>query len=297
MLKKNKIFLIVVLSLLISINLVGSGDLDIKSIFPEINGMKMKGTPEVYTPDNLYEYINGAADVFLSYDFQELASLTYEDKANHSLTIDIYRHSNNNNGFGIYSQEKPAKGEFLEIGSQGYYEQGILNFLSGKYYIKMSAYDLGENDKDIMMAAAKDLAGKFKGKKGFPQTLTFFSRKDMVPNSQRYVAVDFLGHSFLHSAFVVDYNVANKKYKVFIIEAGDAGSAKAILDKYTSFAKSKGSVVNEKMGYISFMDPYYRSKGSINLKLKGKYLWGTFGDDEQVHIFMKEIDKNVPTLK
>ena len=40
--------------------------------FPEIPGWKQSGEIQTFTPKTLYEYINGAADLYLSYDFEEL---------------------------------------------------------------------------------------------------------------------------------------------------------------------------------------------------------------------------------
>lgn len=275
-------------------NGLGPGGIDMETLFPQIEGMKKKGSPDIYTPDNLYEYINGAADLFLSYDFQRLAALTYEDEQNHSLTIDIYRHSSENNGFGIYSAEKPQQGDFLAIGAEGYYEQGVLNFFNGRFYVKMSGFDLGAKDNIIMTAAAKEIAARLGGKVELPIPVACFPKKGLIKHSVKYIAVDFLGHSFLHSAFAAEYKDGGGEFKVFIIEAADAKGAAGILENYLAFARGKGSQVSQAKGYHSFLDPYYRSSGKMNMKVKGKYAWGLFGDDEaRAAYFMKEIEDNL----
>lgn len=272
------------------------GEMDMTKLFPEISGMK-KGKPEMYTPDNLYEYINGAAEVFLSYDFQQLAALTYEDQQKHSLTIDIYRHSNATNGFGIYSQEKPVKGDFLRIGAQAYYEKGVLNFLKGSYYIKMSGFDLGDNDKAIMTDAAKKIARRLSGPVHFPLPVTCFPGNGKMKDSEKYIARNFLGHSFLHSAFIADYEAKGEKFQIFIIEAGDTKEAKKIMDDYFKFAKGKSSEVSIHRTFFRFMDPYYRSSGKMNIKAKGKYVFGLFGDNmKNVYYYMEQVERNLGKL-
>ena len=101
------------------------------SLFPEMPGWKKPDAIQVFIPDNLYDYINGAADLYLTYDFKELQVAEYvrDDKA--SVIIEIYRHGSPTNAFGIYSQERLTNADFLDIGSQGYYEEKVLNFLSG----------------------------------------------------------------------------------------------------------------------------------------------------------------------
>ena len=48
--------------------------------FPEIAGWKQSGEVETFIPKNLYEYINGAADLYLMYDFEELKVEEYKNE-------------------------------------------------------------------------------------------------------------------------------------------------------------------------------------------------------------------------
>ena len=266
--------------------------------FPEMDGWSKKGAPGFYNPDNLYEYINGAAEVFLSYDFRNLASLTYENKAKHSLTIDIYQHGNPNNGYGIYSQEMPREGSFLSIGAQGYYEQGILNFFKGKYYVKISSFDLGDNDEAVLKTFAKAVEDKIQGTTDFPNALRCFPEKNAVKGSRKYISSNFLGHSFLHSAFVGDYQVGDKKLQLFVIETEAPDAVKKIVDDYRAFAKKKGMEITEKNGIVNFSDPYYRSSGPMNIKQKGNFAWGMFCADKAVAAgFINDVEANLKQLK
>jgi hypothetical protein len=248
---------------------------DVDDLFPQMEGWEKKGNPAVYTPDTLYEYINGAADVYLSYDFQQLATMTFENAEKHSFTVDIYQHADAVNGFGIYTQERPQTGPFLTLGTQGYYEQGVLNFLKGSYYVKLSGFDLGDDDKTVLTEAASRVAEKLSGEKSFPHTAGCFPQKGKVDYSERYIAKNFMGHAFLHSAFVADYKVGENKFQVFIIETDNEEETGKILENYLAFAKGKGkSIETPEKDVYRFQDPYYRSSGMMNLKRKGKHLWG-----------------------
>jgi ABC-type amino acid transport substrate-binding protein len=271
---------------------------DMTTIFPTLKGWTQKGKPDVYTPDNLFEYINGAAEVFLSYDLQALATITYENRKKNSFTVDVYRHNNNRNGFGIYSAEKPQDGNFIPIGAQGYYEKGILNFLKGTYYVKMSGYDLGDNDKQVLTTAAAAIAETLKGTVGVPTAAKCFPGKGKQANSERYINRNFLGHSFLHSAFTADYEINGRKFQVFIIESENAGDVEKILQSYLDFLKKKGLNVEENKNLYRFQDPYYRSYGTMNLKKSKNYLWGLFSKgNSAAEFFIREIEKNLKKNK
>ncbi len=277
---------------------LNADEINMGAIFPQLDGWTQKGKPDIYNPDNLFEYIDGAADIFLSYDFRELAALTYENKDKHTFTVDIYRHGDDKNGFGIYSAEKPQKGDFIKVGTQGYYEKGILNFLKGNYYVKMSGFDLGEKDREILMQAANALAGVLKGTTLFPKALELFPKEGKIEGSERYIAENFMGHSFLHSAFLADYEIKGNKYEVFVIEAANDTLANQLIGDYLAFLEKKGKTVEKKDHLYRFQDPYYRSSGTMNIKINGNYVWGLFSkDDESAKFFIDTIDANLKAKK
>src|SRR4051794_27389697 len=63
------------------------------------------GQPSLYKPDNLYEYIDGGADVYLLYDFQQLLHQELKD-GGAELTADIYEMRTPEDAFGIYAAER-----------------------------------------------------------------------------------------------------------------------------------------------------------------------------------------------
>lgn len=297
---RKTIFSIVILlgTLFITTSLNGTSK-GMETFFPQLEGWAKKGNPQIYIPDNLFEYINGAADVYLSYDFQKLATATFENSQKNSFTIDIYRHNNPKNGFGIYTQEKPQEGPFLAIGTQGYYEKGILNFLKGCYYVKISGYDLGDRDKTILTKAAQQVAKNLDGENRFPKTVESFPQKRKIEHSERYIAKNFLGHSFLHSAFVADYQEKEKKIQVFIIETDETKETQKIVENYLNFIKGKSITVdNPGKNFYRFQDPYYRSSGMMNMKRKGKYLWGLFcKTPAKAEFYVNKIEENLVKFK
>jgi hypothetical protein len=274
---------------------ISTDEKELTKAFPSFAGWTKKGEPEIYTPDNLYEYIDGAADAFLSYDFQKLATLTYEKDKKSSYTVDLYQHSSDRNGFGIYSQEKPRDGSFLALGTQGYYEKGILNFFKGHYYVKMSGYDLGDDDEKVLTTAARAIASALEGSGTFPAAVKCFPATGKIANSEAYINRNFLGHSFLHSAYVADYEVKGQKFQVFIMEADSPRGVEEILANYTDFVKKKGITVEQDKNFYRFQDPYYSSSGMMNLKAQSNWLWGLFCPDNTLAAAL--IDEIAANLK
>jgi hypothetical protein len=237
--------------------------------FPEIKGWKQSEEPQTFLPKTLYEYINGAADLYLTYDFQELKVAEYLNDRKASVTIEIYRHKSPTDAFGIYSQERLPEANYLNIGAQAYIDKNILDFFSGSYYVKINSYNTGAEDQEVLQAFAKGIVENLDEKGGLPSRLSSFPAEGKKSNSEKFIARNFMGYSFLHSAFTVDYELSGKQFKLFLIEGVDQKECRDMIEKYLQQTGKPEEDVAE--GRHTISDPYH---GVVDLYWKGKYVWG-----------------------
>jgi len=54
----------------------------VESLLPELESWTLVDSPQVYHPENLFEYINGAAESYISYGFKELIVAEYKVRDN-----------------------------------------------------------------------------------------------------------------------------------------------------------------------------------------------------------------------
>jgi hypothetical protein len=237
--------------------------------FPEMTGWKQSEEPQTFLPKTLYEYINGAADLYLTYDFQELRVAEYLNDRKASVTIEIYRHKSPTDAFGIYSQERLPEANYLNIGAQAYIDKNILDFFSGSYYVKINSYNTGAEDQEVLQAFAKGVVENLDEKGGLPSRLSSFPTEGKKSNSEKFIARNFMGYSFLHSAFTVDYELSGKQFKLFLIEGVDQKECRDMIEKYLQQTGKPEEDVAE--GRHTISDPYH---GVVDLYWKGKYVWG-----------------------
>jgi hypothetical protein len=237
--------------------------------FPEMAGWKQSGEIQIYSPENLYDYINGGADLYLKYDFQELKVADYVNHQKASVTIEVYRHKTPVHAFGIYSQERLADANDLEIGAQGYSEKGVLNFLAADCYVKMSSVDVGPEEQAVLLAFAKKIVDNLGGKGSLPPILSSFPREGQKKNSEKFISREFLGYAFFHSAFTADYELSSKKFKLFVIEGTDQKDCRNMIQEYLKHTANLQTKVEE--GRFQLKDPYH---GGMDFYWKGNYIWG-----------------------
>lgn len=253
-------------------------------------GWKADGPPAKYNPDNLYEYIDGAADLFLAFDFQDLWTVSYAGESKLSVTVDAYRHSDDVHAFGMYSQERPADAEYLPLGAEGYRSGSSLHFVAGPYYVKVSA----EGPKEGVPGALKLFAGLEAAKmpKGSktPAIFAAFPAGGRVARTERFTAKEFLGHAFLKKVFSVDYAGPSGKFRLFALEAASPEEAQQVLDRWVKAGSASAAVLQDE-GAGVIHDPY---NGDVRFGRKGRVLWGAVGEGgRDSKALVKELGKNL----
>lgn len=163
---------------------------------PELKGYRKESNYPVFTADNLWNFINGAADTYLSLGFEELQVAEYV-KGRNTIKLEIYRHKDATQAFGIYSSERSATFRFLNIGAQGYKVDGSLNFLKGKYYVKIRTNSSSEKVLLSLETLALRVADMLPGESVLPKILSDFPAEGIKKNEETYIADGVLGHEFL----------------------------------------------------------------------------------------------------
>jgi hypothetical protein len=238
-------------------------------VFPEMNGWKQDGKTQVFSPRTLYEYINGAADLYLAYEFRDLQVAEYKGEKKAGVTVEVYRHKDPTQAFGIYSQERLANAKFVDLGAQGYHEPNVLNFLTGPYYVKINGFNTGEDDEKILLPFAKKVEETLGGKTSLPPILSSFPAEGKKKNTEKFISKNFLGYSFFHSGYTADYEVAGKKFKIFVIEGKDLEDCRGMMERYLKQTGREGKQASE--GSHQLKDPYH---GEVDIFWKGKFIWG-----------------------
>ena len=268
----------------------GSSSID-KNIFPDISGFSKSGEVITYKPETLFEFMDGAAELYLLYDFAEMNVQVYEDRKGNTINIEIYDHQNINNSFGIYSQERPYECEFLPIGTQANYIEGYLNFYQGRYYVKLSSYNLGAKDKEILTGAGKIISGRLNEKTNPPHALKLFPDLKKIKNREEYITKDYLGYAYFKNVFTADYGDPESSYKLFIIEAPDRSTLEKSINDYKEQIKSTEDIL--KAGIHEVEDPY---QGKLILSVSGKYIVGILNPDN-VKVNMDLLKQIMSNLK
>ena len=101
----------------------------------EIKGFKPVSEIEIYSNENLFEYMNGGADIYIEYQFEQLAVQQFAGKDG-TITIELYKMGTPAQAFGIYTTNRVGKHP-PSIGQEATYRVDFLSFWQDSYYVRI----------------------------------------------------------------------------------------------------------------------------------------------------------------
>jgi hypothetical protein len=153
---KRNIFLVLLFPLLIWGCSGGSGEL--KGLLPssaDVPGITEGGRPHCYKGTKLFDYMNGGAELYYEYGFDQACVQRYQTPPG-EVTAEIYQMDLPANAYGIYTFD--TKGEHPSIGQDATYEQGLLGFWKGRYFVRV--FSEKEELKETILVLGRAIAQK-----------------------------------------------------------------------------------------------------------------------------------------
>jgi len=225
--------------------------------------------------DSLFNYINGAAEMYHKYGFQEVHVGRYV-KDGGEITVDIYRFAGPDMAFGMYTTLRPAGPETVSLGMEGFALGPILIYSKGAYMVNVQTYDdavfTGPDIVAVAAAVEKDLPGTT----DMPVTFGLFPDASRVPHSEKIFAESYLGHGFLTDVYAVDYSFEAGDVTLFVTHDADGGKLSQWSEAVSPADTGPGApaLPYDEGRTIIFSDRYY---GGVVAGNKGGRLAGMVG--------------------
>jgi hypothetical protein len=236
--------------------------------FPDIEGWKPEGEVNIHRRNDLWQYINGAAEMFLMYDFQMLRFREFSRKGM-EMTIEIYDMATPLNAFGIYTTERGDDEERFSIGTEAvvvppYYCQ----LLKGRFYVKVNMQQ-GVLDSKAGEAILRSIDSSVEGASRFPDELNLLPERGKISGSEKYIAKGYRAMGELNNVLFADYHDAKgKEYRYFLMLPS---TDETVDDKWKNLS-GKWTSVTEKGHTILYRDIPY--SGKVGVVRKGKRIIG-----------------------
>ncbi len=269
--------------------LIAQASINKEKLFPSVEGWERQIYEKEHNRDNLWNIINGAADEYLTYGFQKLYRAEYTTASGNVITVYAYEQEDLTNTFGIYAQHRASDYTYLDIGLQGYRSAEALYFITGNYYIQLKAKT---ENKEELEKLARTIDQSIGIEESLPHGITLLPEEGKQAYSESYIPNNFLGYSFLHSAFTATYNTeeGSDSFEIFIIKLANDQEVDQMIQKYLDFVKYNGDIEGKSQFIVS--DKY---NGKVMIGSKEQYVYGIVsGNDAIFSKYIPKIQGNLP---
>jgi hypothetical protein len=222
--------LIAVLSLFLlqieGCSMTGSESL-LAALLPDsIEGWEILEEDQVYDRESLYEYIDGGAELYLSYGFSKVVNRRYSKAGRPDIIVDLFDMGTSPNAFGVFSHSRETVEDNFGQGSS--YTEGLLLFWKDRYYVSILASPETAESREVMFDLARKIEGAIDREGPLPAILTLLPRESLVEESIRY----FHHHIWLNSHYyIADQNILHidENTDAVLAKYGETGERSLLL--------------------------------------------------------------------
>ena len=179
-------------------------------LFPaSIEQWKRKERSKVYAgKDKLFEYINGGAEVYLSYSFIQVSTATYIKKdTDNSVKVNIWEFGSPDDAYGIFAKDRAGQG--INVGNEASLYDNYLWVWKDRYFISFEPYSGSISPDDVTFLGTSITGNIPSGKVRLPAILRYLPEDGYVQASSRYFHKKIILDNLYILGRFIDKNVFN----------------------------------------------------------------------------------------
>ena len=178
-------------------------EIKLRDLLPlDVSGWKAEGKDEIYDPQTIFNYIDGAGEVYRSYNFKQLLARRFTKKDQPDIVADLFDMGSSKDAFGVFTHD--LEGEDAGIGQGSTYKGGLLSFWKDRFFVSLYAEEETEDARKALHALGKIGASSVKKEGEEPRIVSLLPLENLAEKSAHY----FHNHMILNYHFYVsDENI------------------------------------------------------------------------------------------
>jgi len=226
---------------------------ELQSGLPEqIMTWSKEGDDKIYTPQTIFGYINGGAEVYKAYNMRRCLSSRYSTAQGPVIVLDIFDMGSSNDAYGVFTHD-PA-GEVVKLGQDGRLRPGWANFWKNRFFVSIYAEE---------ETAAAQKAVKTLGERVDSLIATRGARPEIIhrlpPEGLQTKSVRYLHHPVIlnYHYYLSDENLLKLSPHTEAVLAGyqcEIGQALVLLVSYPDTNAASSAYTNFNRYYLADAD-------------------------------------------
>lgn len=161
---------------------------------------------ERYDAETIFDYIDGAGEVYRAYNMKALVSRRYRKPGGPDIIADLFDMGSSADAFGVFSHD--LDGEDWGLGQASLYKGGLLNLWRGRYFAAVFAEGESAESAAALREIGRRLAAAIAEDGAKPDLLTGLPAGYDDPRRVRY----------LHSPVILNYHIALSRENVLKLD-------------------------------------------------------------------------------
>jgi hypothetical protein len=212
--------------------------LDLASVFPAGNaipGWQISQKVETYNHDNLFNLVDGQAESFFAYGFEQAAVHHYQDNAGILMNVEIWQLATPADAYGLFTTGR--SGSSASIGNAGDSDPGRrLAFWQNRYFVNLDAVQPVSDE--TLLAFARAIASRLPTggerpsivdqlpQSGLSERTTIFFHEEMSIQMEVWLGgTNILGLSQETYGALCRYQLGDETVRFMLVEYPDPGQA------------------------------------------------------------------------
>lgn len=176
-------------------------DSRLRSLLPsDVLGWKAEPKDAVYDRESIFEYIDGAGEVYRAFNFRRLLSRRFVRDGKPDLVADLFDMGASYDAFGVFSND--LEGDEAGLGQGSTYNGGLLAFWKDRYFVSLSADRETEETKAALFSLGRSIAASIKQQGPKPPLLALLPPEFAGTRTVRYLH----NHIILNRHFFVSHD-------------------------------------------------------------------------------------------
>lgn len=150
----------------------------------EHSGWKTANEDNFYDNETLYNYIDGGAELYLSYGFNKVISRNYIKPGQPEIRVDVFDMIKPRNAYGVYTHSREKIEHNFGQGSQTLI--GAVLFWKNRYYVSVISQSETDEVTKAIHGIARIIDSSIQGKGKIPDVIKKLPDNKLVPETVTY---------------------------------------------------------------------------------------------------------------
>jgi hypothetical protein len=201
----HKLFTTIFISTFFQLNIMSQTTTGfVKALPDKINGWGVIESDRFFDNESLYDYIDGSAEMFLSFGFSKVFNRIYSRNNQPDILVDIFYMNSSYDAYGVFTHSVGKLEN--EFGQQSQRTEGAIIFWKSNYYVSILCHPETGESKEAIFELAKIIDKLIDETGDLPPVLKYLPQRNLVSESIRY----FRHYNWINShTFISNDNILN----------------------------------------------------------------------------------------